>query len=615
MAISSDDLSKVASSSSPSSPQENLANEPLGLSLAENACEQIDSLNSLDSDGTASDKACKTSTESCLTSWQKEGLERLLEVFWKRSPRLKQMLGDLERALVGQRKAEEGVRSVIARDAALALIVGYNRDLFANRERRQIIGEVVGLDQSHIPCRWERGKESAKNFVRRIGFPQEFAGKAFIEERLDIEPLIGKPRAVTLQDYQVEVFQKASAVAEQDNGKAIIELPTGAGKTRVAMETILSWLSKRRENNDTVLWLAHSEELCEQAAQDARRVWEQAADSPQVDLVRFWGKFTKDVRSQQFQNVLLSPDPQILISTPQRILSVLSDTCNAEAKLAAITICMAGLVVIDEAHRGAAPTYKKILKCLDVASPTYSLLGMTATPYRMEYRDPADKGTIELRDIFHQLLEPSQTLQRPYRQALQERDVLSQAKLIEFSTNTTLRIGSITGGIDKAMQKKADIPSRRGKVLPEILKMAQDPDARILYFGPTVSDAQSMAFLLATKGIKAGVVTGNTAPGTRTSMIKDFKQGDLQVLCNCQVLTTGFDAPKVSHVVIARPTISRVLFEQMMGRGLRGPKFGGTKNCSIMICIDERTGVNQLMGYEKYLRVWHEQDQPNVQDK
>ena len=612
MDISSEDLFRPVSSTTASGRQGEMLPETLGLSLAENACEQFDSLNSSNSNGLASDKICRSSTESCLTTWQQKGLERLLEVFRKRSPRLKQMLGDLERALVGQRQAEEGVRSLIARDAAIALIVGYNRDLFANRERRQIIGEVVGLDQSHIPYRWERGKESAKNFVRRIGFPQEFAGKAFVEERLDIETLIGKPRAVTLQDYQVEVFQKALTIAEQDGGRAILELPTGAGKTRVAMETVLSWLSKRGKNNDTVLWLAHSEELCEQAAQDARRAWEEAADSPQVDLVRFWGKFTKDVRSQQFQNVLLSPDPQILISTPQRILSLLSDTCNAESKLAAISICEAGLVVIDEAHRGAAPTYKKILNCLDVVNPTYSLLGMTATPYRMEYRDPADKGTIELKEIFHQLLEPSQTLQRPYRQALQERDVLSQSELIEFSTNVTLRIGSVVGGVDKAMQKKADIPSRRSKVLPEILEMAQDPDARILYFGPTVSDAQSMSILLATKGIKAGVITGNTDTGTRTSMIKDFKQGDLQVLCNCQVLTTGFDAPKVSHVVVARPTVSQVLFEQMMGRGLRGPKFGGTKNCSIMVCVDERTGVNQLMGYEKYLHVWHEQDQPQV---
>ena len=608
MAISSNDLFEPAS---PSHPRGNSAAELSGPSLAEKACQQIDSLSSLNFDGSTSDKACENSPESCLTTWQKEGLERLLEVFWKRSPRLKQMLGDLERALVGQRKVEEGVRSVIARDAALALIVGYNRDLFANRERRQIIGEVVGLDQAHIPNRWERGRESAKNFVRQIGFPQEFAGKAFPEERLDIETLIGKPRAATLQDYQVEVFQKALAVTEQDNGKAILELPTGAGKTRVAMETILSWLSKRGKNNDTVLWLAHSEELCEQAAQDARRVWEEATDSLQVDLVRFWGKFSKDVRSQAFQNVLLSPDPQILISTPQRILSLLSDTYDAETKRTAISICTAGLVIIDEAHRGAAPTYKKILNCLDVANTNYSLLGMTATPYRMEYRDPADEGTIELKNIFRQLLEPSETLQRPYRQALQERDVLSQAELIEFSTNATLRIGSTIGGIDKAMQKKADIPSRRSKVLPEILKMAQGPDSRILYFGPTVSDAQAMAFLLATKGVKAGVVTGNTDTGTRTSMIKDFKQGDLQVLCNCQVLTTGFDAPKVSHVVIARPTVSQVLFEQMMGRGLRGPKFGGTKNCTIMVCVDERTGTDQLMGYEKYLRVWHEQDQPN----
>ena len=393
----------------------------------------------------ASTLAGETAKQPSLSDWQLAGLERLLEVFKGRSPQLKQMLGDLERALSGQRNAEDGMRSLRTRDAAVALIIGYNRDLFADSQRRKLAGEAAGLDDSDIPNRWERGRESARNFVCRLGFPLEFAGKAFVDERPDIETLIGKPSMPHLQDYQQEALTKALRVAEQDAGRAILELPTGAGKTRVAMEVIRSWLSKRGKNNDTVLWLAHSEELCEQAAQDARTTWELVSDSPQVDLVRLWGKFTKDIRSAQFQSVLRSPDPQILISTPQRVNNLFKDLFTEESKRTAASICSAGLVVIDEAHRGAAPTYKLILACLEQFNPASSVLGLTATPYRMEYLDPADKGTIELRDIFQQLLEPSQTLQRPYRSALQERNILSKAEVTEFSTEVTLRIGSSTG--------------------------------------------------------------------------------------------------------------------------------------------------------------------------
>ena len=549
---------------------------------------------------------------SSLNEWQIVGLTRLLEIFKGRTPQLKQMLGELENPLNGQRFAETGNRSLRARDAAFALIVGYNRDLYADRQRRELAGLALGLEESCIPNRWERGRESARNFVRRLGFPPEFAGKAYVEERPDIETLTGKPSVPHLKDYQREVFAKALAVAEQDGGRAMIELPTGAGKTRVAMETIRSWLSKRGRNNDTVLWLAHSEELCEQAAQDARSVWSSVADSPQVDLVRLWGKFTKDIHSPQFQNVLLSPDPQIIISTPQRIINLLKDAASDESKRATVAIYTSGLVVIDEAHRGAAPTYKEILRNLECISKESSVLGLTATPYRMEYKDPSDEGTMELTEIFRELLEPSETLQRPFRSALQNRNILSEIDLHQFDTETTLRVGSAIRGIDKAMQQKADTPARRSKILPEIVDMAQNPNARILYFGPTVRDAQSMAIMLAMKGVKAGVVTGKTDPGTRISMVRDFKHGDLQVLCNCQVLTTGFDAPKVSHVVIARPTVSQVLFEQMIGRGLRGPEFKGTERCSTTICVDQCTGQQPVMGYEKYLHVWQAAKQKEI---
>jgi superfamily II DNA or RNA helicase len=72
------------------------------------------------------------------------------------------------------------------------------------------------------------------------------------------------------------------------------------------------------------------------------------------------------------------------------------------------------------------------------------------------------------------------------------------------------------------------------------------------------------------------------------------------------VLTTGFDAPKVSHVVMARPTVSQVLYEQMVGRGLRGRVFGGTDTCVILDCQDDfgNTPVRPELGYRRFRRIW-----------
>ncbi|MFN7286268.1 MAG: DEAD/DEAH box helicase, partial [bacterium] len=76
----------------------------------------------------------------------------------------------------------------------------------------------------------------------------------------------------------------------------------------------------------------------------------------------------------------------------------------------------------------------------------------------------------------------------------------------------------------------------------------------------------------------------------RREIVRQFKGGAYQVLCNQGVLTTGFDDPRITHVVIARPTVSLVLFEQMVGRGLRGPLFGGTEECQIHAVEDTFEG-------------------------
>jgi len=158
--------------------------------------------------------------------------------------------------------------------------------------------------------------------------------------------------------------------------------------------------------------------------------------------------------------------------------------------------------------------------------------------------------------------------------------------------------------VDRIMASRADNLDRRLMILEHLLPLAREHDNSILYFGPSVRDAQHMAFLLRREQVPAAVLTGETRDVTRRQTVAEFKSGEIRVLCNCQVLTTGFDAPRVTHIVVARPTVSGVLYEQMVGRGLRGPEFGGTESCVILDCHDDFRGRRPRLDYESLRRVW-----------
>ena len=125
-------------------------------------------------------------------------------------------------------------------------------------------------------------------------------------------------------------------------------------------------------------------------------------------------------------------------------------------------------------------------------------------------------------------------------------------------------------------------------VLSAIKGLLAEGHRRVLVFAATVDHAKVLTALLSVQGVRAGVVTGETPSRHRDQAIARFRahDGSLMVLVNFGVLTTGFDAPKASAVVIARPTKSLVLYSQMVGRGIRGPKAGGTTECTILTVVD-----------------------------
>lgn len=556
--------------------------------------------------------------EAATRTWQERTVERLAELLDYET--LESFLGPLVAMIRKLRRVRTGEdRRGTKAELAQAVLLRFDRDLFAVKEVRDAIADALEIES---PGRWIPGKVAAVEFVKRAGFPIETAGDAVEDVRPDFEFLEPPVELRPLEPFQDEALQKLLRLIESTAGRAVLSLPTGAGKTRVAVEAIHRWLSAYLDEGDSgqrraILWLAHTEELCEQAHACFKQVWQGKSGSCPLTLVRFWGRFTNDLAQHGDVVRELSARPCVLISTPHRIVAMLRSASEDAAKLINGLMAKLAILVIDEAHRAAAPSYRAILDRLIANGSPASVIGLTATPFRIEYKSDPFEGTKELLDIFVDLVEPDTTLGTDVRARLQDMGVLARPVSLEINTKTSLRMpadldpnlepfdeGSAER-IDKALAIHADNTPRRLRILDYVAGLAHDPTALILYFGPSVRDAEAMAYMIrSTTTLSAAVISAGTRESTRRSIVEDFRRRRVRVLCNCEVLTTGFDAPLVTHVIIGRPTVSRVLYEQMAGRALRGPKFGGTERAHIVDCVDGFRGPRPRLGYQQFRAVW-----------
>ena len=548
------------------------------------------------------------------TDWETAGAERLAELL--SHAELEALLGDLVYTLRRARMKLTGEdRRGTKRELAAALVIAHGVDLFRHRGIRSLVAKRTDVS---FPNRWHPGKGAAVGFVRDVGFPAEFTGIPAEDTPVDFEYLEGRVDLKPLEAFQLEVQRKMARALSEPGGRAIVTLPTGGGKTRMAVDTIRDLLTARwREAAPAscVLWLAHTEELCEQAYLCFREVWQASNAVCPLLLFRFWGRFTQDLVAHRETLGAASTQPAVLVSTPQRIVNLLSGRLRDGRAVLEDIQRSAVLLLVDEAHRAAAPSYRTIIDSFTAVNPAAGVIGLTATPFREEYdqRDP-DAGTRELRRLFKAIIEPATTLGDNPRAALEAQGFLARPMWETVKTRTYLKAPALHDGehlneddierIDYTLKIRADNPDRRLTVLERMLEFCRDPQAQVLYFGPSVLDAECMAFLLRSRHVPAAFVSGSTREVTRRKVIADFKTGAVKVLCNCEVLTTGFDAPRVTHVVMARPTVSQVLYEQMIGRGLRGARFGGTDHCVILDLEDNYRSDRPTLGYQAFRELW-----------
>ncbi len=409
--------------------------------------------------------------------------------------------------------------------------------------------------------------------------------------RIEIPTIIENTPKYPLFTHQRHAAKQVKKYLEKAPRRVLLHFPTGAGKTRTAMNIIADHL---RNNEPTlVIWLAYSEELCEQAVTEFQKAWDCLGDRP-ISTYRFWGSHDLDL--EQAQDGL--------------VVAGLAKVYNA-AKKSIRFINQLGvrssLVIIDEAHQAIAQTYKLVLDALVVPYEKTALLGLTATPGRTWADINTDaqlakffaqqKVTLEIEGYdnpIDYLVEQQYLAKANYRSLFYETGIeLSQQDLNLI--NTELDIPQYI------LNRLAEDEQRNLRIILEVEALTQIHQ-RIIVFNTSVEHTQLIASILRLRGFNADAVTGDTAKSERESLIHNFKdhQPETKILCNYGVLTTGFDAPKTSAAVIARPTKSLVLYSQMVGRAIRGLKAGGNATAEIVTVVD-----SQLPGFGSVASAFH----------
>lgn len=335
--------------------------------------------------------------------------------------------------------------------------------------------------------------------------------------------------AVTLRPYQVECLERINRAAARGCRRQLVVAATGLGKTVI-------FCALARAMGVRTLILAHRDELIEQAAAKVLEVW------PGADV-----GVVKGDRDEHLAMVVVASVQTL--SRPSRMARLTRGNLLGP-------FVPFGLIVVDEAHHATAASYRSILSAFDAgADDGPLLLGVTATPDRGD-----GKG---LDDLFDEV-----TASYDIRWGI-ARDYLSDLRGLKVTLSGSLDDVKVRGkdydaGASGQWLEDSDAPAVIARAW-----LAHARGRRTLVFTPTVATAKAVAAEMVQRGVRAGSVDGTMPMIERRATLAAYAAGDIDVLANCAVLTEGYDEPRTDCIVLARPTKSRALYAQMVGRGTR----------------------------------------------
>ena len=397
-----------------------------------------------------------------------------------------------------------------------------------------------------------------------------------------ITPALGKnPRQ--LYEHQEEAIRKLDAMDKRGSFRTLLVLPTGGGKTLTAAY----WLLRNAvDQNKKILWLAHRHLLLEQAAEAfARNAYTDTMVNRTVFNYRIIsGMHDKPVHIQKTDRILIASKDSII-----RSLDKLKNWLNGEEIY----------LVIDEAHHAVAKSYKKIIQYVADHTKSMKLLGLTATPFRTSEDEQGALKQVFTDDIVY----------KTDLDTLIKKGILATPTFIDCNTNIqfTEHLGvqalKSIENLDTLPENIAnDIADNkeRNRIIVEEYLHNYEKYGQTIVFALNKVHAIALNKLFNEKGKAYGIrsefiisevqdmITGITISNADNERkIEAYRNGEIQVLINVNILTEGTDLPKTHTVFLTRPTVSTTLMTQMVGRALRGLKAGGTKEAYIVSFVDD----------------------------
>lgn len=322
-------------------------------------------------------------------------------------------------------------------------------------------------------------------------------------------------RNFLLKEHQKQALESLENMRRNHETIALLYHATGTGKTVTAV-------SDAKRFGKRTLFVAHTHELIEQAAKTFNELWEDA------DVGRFYDSIKQ-------------PDAYIVCGSIQSVALNLDMFKEDDF----------GYIIIDEAHHASAETYQKVLSYF---APEFTL-GLTATPERAD-----DKNII---DIF------KNTAHKLDIKTAVEIGELVPVRCIRIHTNidlTKVRFNSVQYNI-RDLESKIFVPERNKLIVDTFIEYASGK--RTVIFCASVKHAEEIAEMINSRGVCARAVSGDMKSSERREYIAKFQSGDIKALCACDLLNEGWDCPETEVLFMARPTMSKVLYTQQLGRGMR----------------------------------------------
>jgi DNA repair protein RadD len=449
--------------------------------------------------------------------------------------------------------------------------------------------EIFGLGNEYLP---EEVLEEESNIIlQKDEEKKNFFIKFFHKILFFFKSIFGKVKIEDfgLEKFQVRIKNELNNKIKNNFFKTIVHMPTGSGKTKT---TIASLIEYNRETdflkNNFIIWLAHSDELCDQAKDSFIDLWK-SFGTHNLSLIRL-----KDQKLAQIEE----KSGGIIISTYPKLHRMRMN--NKGSKILEAIRKKSKFIIADEAHMVPAQTFRDSIEFITKLDYTF-LVGLSATPggYYVDQTEQLsnyfNKNKITITDDNNNVLENDEPISY-----LQKEGVLANIKAhqvktdfnFEFTTEEKVKIlNSFEEGLSPQLIKQMGEDIERNICIFGELSNLYEKNLSTIVFACSLKHTKLLHKICVLSGMKVAKIDDKTSNQSRKKIVKMFRDKDIRIIFNYGVLSTGFDAPGTEAILITRPTTSPIIYSQMLGRGLRGPKFMGKSECLLIDLKDNLIGL------------------------